>query len=433
MHQTSDPLMPLWLQTAAPLALPEAGPRLEELGACDCVVIGAGVTGLSTALHLAEGGARVVLLEREAPGLGSTGRANGQIIAGLQRTPEAIIKAHGAELGERIVDFSGRAPDLVFELIDRHQIDCGAERSGWIQATRSEHQMPDLHVLGASWMARGAPVRLLDRTEIARLLGTDAYAGGWLDARNGMLQPLAYARGLAGAALRAGVDLHCGVSVSKLERVAERWQVRTDRGVLSARTVVVATNAFTGELDGMATALLGRSFLTAYSVQLASEPLTAAQLATVLPQRHSCGDTEHLRLRYFRLDPDNRFIIGGPGWLRPPKSRMAMSFRILAASARRMFPQLADTRFEYRWHARDSVTADLLPHLYEPAPGIFSALGYNGRGLAIGTALGSVLSRRVLGADPASLPFPITNATRAPLNLPASARSWFGSLYSPHR
>ncbi|HET6602895.1 MAG TPA: FAD-binding oxidoreductase [Xanthomonadaceae bacterium] len=386
------------------------------------IVIGAGVTGLSAALHLAERGASVMVLEREGPGLGTSGRANGQIIAGLQQSPDAIVATYGADPGERIVEFSGKAPDLVFDLIARHGIACNAERSGWVQATRWTRGLKALEKLAGSWEQRGAPARMLDRQEIGEVLGTRVYAGGWLDQRNGMIQPLAYARGLADAAARAGAAICCGVDVTDLTRRDQQWILSTNRGELRAETVVLATNVYTSQLQGIAKALLGRTYLSAYSVQLASEPLSESQRKTLLPQRHSCGDTGHLRLRYFRLDGEGRLVIGGPGWITPPRSASAISFCVLEHSARRMFPQLEGTRFQYRWAARDTLTPDLLPHLYEPAPGMFSALGYNGRGLAIGTALGSVLARRVLGEAANALPYPTTDASSVPLNLPAAAR-----------
>ena len=420
-----DPLLPLWQATAKPLAK-HAKLRVQSRGGwpdkpVDTIVIGAGVTGLSTALHLAEQGAKVTLLERDTPGGGSTGRANGQVIAGLQKTPDEIIAAYGAGRGERMVEFSGKAPDMVFALIKKYGIKCDAERSGWIQATRSAREMKKLEKLAASWESRGAPVQLLSKSETARLLGTDTYAGGWLDKRNGTIQPLAYARGLAIAAAKAGVDIHCGIDVAKITRRGKVWSIKTNRGVARAHTVVLATNVYTDELEGIVKTLIGRTYLSAYSVQLASQPLTKAQLKSLLPRRHSCGDTEHLRLRYFRLDHQNRFIIGGPGWLTPPESRTATSFKVLEKSARSMFPQLGDTTFDYHWAARDTITPELLPHLYEPCPGLFSAIGYNGRGLAIGTALGSVLARRVLGEAATSLPYPTTQASAVPLNLPAAA------------
>lgn len=426
MQDTIDPLLPLWNRTAPPLVehavIRAERDALLNSSLVDTIVIGAGVTGLSTALHLANSGAQVMVLERDEPGAGTSGRPNGQVIAGLHESPDALIAAYGAEHGERLVEFTGKAPDLVFELIARHGIACDPERSGWVQATRSARQMKSLEKLAGSWATRGAPVRMLDRREIAGLLGTDAYAGGWLDQRNGTIQPLAYTRGLAAAAARAGARIHCGIDVSCVERCDRQWRVATNHGEVRATTLVLATNVFTSELRGVAKHLLGRSYLPAYSVQVASEPLDESQLKTILPGRLSCSDTGHLRLRYFRLDRDNRFVIGGPGWLTPPRSPSALSFRLLEASTRRMFPQLRHIRFEYQWAARDGVTADLVPHLYEPCPGLFSALGYNGRGLAIGTALGGELARRVLGEPAASLSYPKTKPSASPLNLVAAAK-----------
>jgi glycine/D-amino acid oxidase-like deaminating enzyme len=420
----ADPLQPLWFATAVEAPDYRAAPVADDY---DAIVVGAGVTGLSTALHLAERGTRVLVLERDGPGLGSTGRANGQVIAGLQQPPPKLLKAYGDARGERLVEFSGAAPGLVFGLIRRHGIECEAERSGWIQATRWSRGLRPLEALMREWQRRGAPVRMLDRADIAQRLGTQAYAGGWLDQRNGTIQPLAYARGLAAAAVRAGATLQCGVALQGLVREAGRWRLQTTHGERRAACVVLATNVFTRELAGVARTCLGRTYLSAYSVQLATAPLDAAQLREILPQRHSCGDTEHLRLRYFRLDAGGRFVIGGPGWLRPPRSPDAVSFRILERSARRMFPALAGVPFEFHWAARDSLTPDLVPHLYEPSPGLFSALGYNGRGLAIGTALGTVLARRVLGEAAEALPFPTTASSKVPFNLPAAIRFWLGS------
>jgi glycine/D-amino acid oxidase-like deaminating enzyme len=420
---SSKPLHPLWFDTAAPLPAHVASDEAPDPDTLhDTIVIGAGVTGLSTALHLAERGARVVVLERDGPGLGSTGRSNGQVIAGLQKGPESLLAAYGNERGERLVEFSGNAPQVLFDVVARHGIACDAERHGWIQAARSTRGAKALERIATSWARRGAPVRVLDRGEIASLLGTHVYAGGWEDRRNGTIQPLAYARGLAAAAVHAGAHLHCSVEVEDVVRDGDAWRLVTPRGTLRAATVVLATNVFTAQLHGIAHHLVGHSYLGAYSVELASAPLDATQLGEILPQRHACGDTSHLRLRYFRLDRDNRFVIGGPGWVRAPRSGDALSLRILESSARRMFPALGATPFTHRWAARDTLTPDLLPHLYEPSPGLFAALGFNGRGLAIGTALGDVLARRVLGEAAEAMPFPTTTASSAPLNLPAAVR-----------
>jgi glycine/D-amino acid oxidase-like deaminating enzyme len=403
---TSRALEPLWHRTAHALKGHAASNDDAEqdfgAGIVDAVVVGAGVTGLSTALHLAERGARVVVLERDAPGMGSTGRSNGQVIAGLQQPPQALVDAFGDEAGERLVAFAGAAPDLLFGLIER----CGLDA---------------LEKIERSWADRGAHVRMLDRGEVARYFGTRVYAGGWLDERCGTIQPYAYALGLAAAAARAGARIVRGVEVRAVRRHGE-WHVATNRGVVRASAVVLATNVATTELEGAAKQCLGRTYLSAYSVQLATEPLDRVARAEVLPRGHAGADTSHLRLRYFRLDADGRFVIGGPGWLTPPRSARATSFRVLERAMRRMFPALRDVRVESRWFARDTLTPDLLPHLYEPCPGLHAALGFNGRGLAIGTALGSVLARRVLGEPAESLPFPTTSASNVPFALPAAVK-----------
>lgn len=433
---TSRALQPLWHRTAptlkgAPASNDDVGQALGD-GVVDVVVVGAGVTGLSTALHLAERGARVVLLERDTPGMGSTGRSNGQVIAGLQQPPRALLDAYGDAVGERLVAFAGAAPDLLFDLVHRCGIACDARRDGWIQATRHARELDALERVARAWADRGAPVRMLDRAETARLLGTRAYAGGWLDARGGTIQPYAYALGLAAAAARAGARIVRGVEVGAIERHGD-WHVATDRGTVRASAVVLATNAETTAIEGAAKQCLGRTFLSAYSVQLATEPLDRAARAEVLPRGHAAADTSHLRLRYFRLDADGRFVIGGPGWLTPPRGERATSFRVLERAMRRMFPALRALRVESRWAARDTLTPDLLPHLYEPCPGLHAALGFNGRGLAIATALGSVLARRVLGEPAESLPFPTTPATATPLGLPAAAKFYWAKALARFR
>lgn len=421
--ESKDALEPLWFRTAPNVFAAIANPIAREV---DVLVVGAGVTGLSTALHLADGNLRVAVIDRGDVGRGTTGRSNGQVIAGLQQSPEMLLKAYGADVGERLIEFAGGAPERLFALVARHGIACEAERNGWIQATRPARSMKHLEELARAWERRGVATQVLDRERTASLTGTRTYAGSWMDPRNGTIQPFAYARGLAAACAKRGINIHCGVELTSLERRGKRWLATTSKGEISAETVVLATNVLTSKLKGIAGATAGRSFLSAYSVQIATDPLPASVRAEVLPQRHACSDTSHLRLRYSRWDAAGRFVMGGPGFLTAPTSPHAMSFRILERAARRMFPALADARFVHHWAARDTVTLDIIPHLYEPQPGLFSAVGFNGRGLAIGTALGSVLARRILGEAPESLPFPTTPTSRSPLNLPASLRFYLG-------
>lgn len=419
MNNTPRRLESLWSATAP------AGPPLQPFddSATDVVVVGAGLTGLSAALHLAEHGARVTVLDAEAPGWGTSGQSGGQVIAGLHAAPDDLVVTWGPDIGEPALAFLGAAPDLVFGLIERHGIACNAARKGWIQPNRSVRAVRELQRQAKMWIRRGAPVELLDRVQTERLTGTRVYAGGWLDRRNGTIQPLAYTRGLADAALRHGAKIHAGIRVLGLRRDAGLWRVETAAGEIACAQVLVCTNAFTDALVPR----LQRSILAVHGVQVATAPLSQDIARTILPDGHSCADTHKLRVRYFRMEPDRRLVIGGPGWLTPPGDGNALSFKLLERSARDMFPQIGDVAFEYRWYGRGAMTSDLLPHLHEAASGVTAALGYNGRGIAAGTALGTVLARRALGEQAATLPFPVTALSALPLNV-AAAMPYYASV-----
>ncbi len=397
----------LWDATAIPQV---PGVPLAGSVRADVVVIGAGFTGLSAALHLAERGTSVRVLDAGDAGSGTSGRAGGQVIAGYHRDPDVLRAVHGDDIGERMTRFGGGAPDLVFALIKRHSIDCRPLRAGWIQAAFGESELPTLHRRAEMWARLGAPVECLDRAAIAALLGTGEYAGGWLDKRGGTVQPLSYARGLAHAAAAAGAALHYRTKALRLRRKRRQWKVETAGAAVVADAVLICTNAHTG---GLWPRLRG-TIMPAHSVQIATAPLSAAARRTVLPGGHCCADTRVL-LRYFRLDEAGRLVIGGPGPLWRPRGIRAWSFSALARSIRRLFPQIESPRFEFHWYGRGALTWDMPPHLYEPAPGLLAALGYNGRGIAMGTALGALLARRLHGEPPASLPFPVSRLSALPL------------------
>lgn len=402
-----EPLPPsLWAATAAP---PCDTHRLAGETRADVAVVGGGYTGLSAALHLAEEGAKVALVEAHEVGWGASGRNGGQVIPGLKYDPDELITRLGPEQGERLATAAGAVADLVFDLVRRHGIDCEAERSGWIHACHSTAALRRAESRASQWQRRGVALRAVDRNEVAGLLGTTEYVGGVLDPRGGKLQPLSFARGLARAAIGLGARIHANSPARTLTRVGRDWRLATDAGALIAPGLILATNAHTGDLwPG-----LRRSVVALQSLQVATTPLPESVRRTILPQGHVVSDTRRLLL-YFRLDSMGRLIFGGRGTVgeRIIPSHVAHVERAM----RRLFPQVGEPRREFVWAGHVAVTLDQLPHLHELAPGLVAALGYNGRGVAMATYLGKLAAERVLKGSAADTPFPLTPLRQVPLH-----------------
>ena len=338
------PAMPdsLWAATASPG--PEC-PPLEANDAADVVVVGAGYTGLSTALHLARGGRRVVVLDAGEAGWGCSGRNGGQVNpGGAKMLPEDILANLGPERGERFLEFGDRSCDLVFEIIERYGIECEAIRPGYVQGGFGAKGRRFNREWARQWSERGREVRYLERDEIAQLLGTRRYGSGMHDARGGSVQPLAFARGLARAAIEEGAVVHGASAAAAVVRDGTGWSVRTERASVGCEIVVLATNGYTGDLwPG-----LRRSVVPVASFVTATAPLGHNVLPAVLPGRHAVSETARV-IVYYRLDRQGRFVIGGRGrWFDVNDSGDAPHVR---DAALRLFPQLEGVEWEYHWRA----------------------------------------------------------------------------------
>ena len=396
----------LWSATANPHP---ACPPLTGATRAEVAIVGGGFTGLSCALHLAEAGLKPVLLESQTPGWGASGRNGGQVIPGLKEDPDAIEKRFGPELGGRMVALAGGAPDLVFDLIERHGIACDAVREGWIQPAHSDAALRLTERRVEQWGRRGAPTELLDRARTAELLGCEGYHGGLLDRRGGGLHPLNYALGLAKAARDQGTVLHGSSPAISLERQQSGYLLRTPAGELHAERVALCTNGYT-------TALLPelqRSVLPLRSLQVATAPLRETVLRSILPQGQVASDTRPL-LSYFRLDGEGRFLIGGRGAER--SAAIQERFRSLRATGVKLFPQIQASDWHYHWGGLVALTPDHYPHLHEPAPGLIACLGYNGRGVAMATAMGKTMAEKLRGLPDRDLGFPVTEVQPIPLH-----------------
>jgi glycine/D-amino acid oxidase-like deaminating enzyme len=396
----------LWDATSTPaFSLPELiGPVRAQV-----VIVGGGYTGLSAALHLCESGVDVVVVDAAELGEGASGRNGGQVIPGVKHDPDALEQMFGAQRGGQLVETVASGPDLVFGLISKYQIDCDANRGGWIQAATSASALAAMHGRVEQWRRRGAPVQLLDRQQVSRLIGSERYCGGWLDARGGTVQPRSYQSGLAQVVRRLGGRIYTRSAAVKLERSGGQWHVHTPRGQVSAASAVLATNAYSGELVDA----LRRSVVAVPSLQVATEPLPQALRQTIMPQGQAVSDTWHL-LRYFRLSADGRLVMGSRGSF--SSTTLASAARHHYRAVQEIFPQLRDVRYEYHWGGLVAMTRDHLPHLHELAPGLLAGLGYNGRGVAMATVMGRLLARRIQGVPIGELGFPTTPVRAIPLH-----------------
>jgi glycine/D-amino acid oxidase-like deaminating enzyme len=399
-------LQSLWSVTAPP------GPECESLRApvkAQVAIIGAGYTGLAAALHLAEAGTDVVLLESRDVGECASGLNGGQVIPGVKHDPDTLETLFGVKAGTRLIETVAAGPEVVFALIERLKIACDATRSGWIQAATSEAALLQQGRRVEQWRRRGAPVEMLSRAQVAQLTGSARYVGGLLDRRGGTVQPLSYVRGLARAALDAGVRLFTRSAALKLTCASGGYRIETAAGSVSAAQVIVATNAYTGALNGA----LRRSLVRVPSFQVATASIPEELRARILPDGQSASDTCRL-LRYFRLDASGRLVMGTRGTF--AKSPTTHTVRHHYRAVAEIYPQLAALRFEYHWGGFVAMTPDHLPHLHEPSPGLTAGLGYNGRGVAMATVMGGLLARRALGEPAAELGFPVTPIRRVPLH-----------------
>lgn len=386
----------------------------------DVVVIGAGYLGLAAALQLAEQGTNVIVLDAQGPGYGASGRNGGQLIPGLKHDPDDLATLYGAALAERLVEFAGAAPDRVFGLIDRYRIDCDPVRKGWIQGAHNATALAAVQSRARQWIDRGASAELLDARAVTHAVGCapGVYQGGWIDRRAGSLHPLNYALGLASAAMSCGVRIFGRTTASRIDRVNNHWVVSTAQGAsVTASQVVIATNAYTDDLWPK----LRTSIIPAQSFQIATDPLPPSLRASMLRDRPVVSDARRL-LHYYRFDAEGRFVMGGRGTLSAPRG--FDDFRHILRAVAKTFPQLSDVPARFAWAGRLAMTRDGMPHVHQPVPGITIALGCNGRGIALTTAMGQEIAQNLLtGAA-----LPLTGSAVRPIPLHGMHRLYVSLL-----
>ncbi|MDZ4395407.1 FAD-dependent oxidoreductase [Cypionkella sp.] len=397
----------LWHATATPTAL---RPTAQGEITTDLLIIGGGFAGLSTALHAAEAGLKVVLLEANQIASGATGRNAGFVVPNFAKVdPDGVRAALGDAKGNQLVQMAATSADLVFDLIQRHDIACDAHRSGWIQPSHSETALARAKDRVRQWSAEGRPVEYLTAAAVQNLTDAQGWLGGWIDHSGGVLNPVAYARGLARAAETAGAQLFESSRVTALTATPNGWQARTATATIEARRVVNVTNAYADNLiPGLA-----QSFFPLKVFQISTEPLPQSLRERLLPGGQCVSDSRR-NLFTFRFDAANRLITGGMHILgigadtRVPKTihrRMAQMLNL---------PELPP--LQYAWSGIAAVMPSFLPRLISPAPNLIAGIACNGRGIAMTTAMGRELAQWATGTPPEALAIPASPPAPIPLH-----------------
>jgi glycine/D-amino acid oxidase-like deaminating enzyme len=385
------------------------------------VVIGAGFTGLSAALHLGEMGVDVAVLEAEEIGFGGSGRNVGLVNAGLWLRPAEVIQCLGPHFGARLIGQLGEAPGLVFELIARYGIECDAVRQGTLHCAVGGGGYREIAERARQWRALGAPVELLDASTTAEKVGSRAYRGSLLDRRAGTIQPLAYARGLASAALRAGARIFTGSPVEGVSDEHGQWRVAAGRGSVRAERVIVATNAYSSTVWSV----LREELVTLPYFNVATRRLSVRERSAILPEGQGVWDTRRI-LSSLRLDPAGRLIFGSVGALRGTGTQVHRDWGRRALAT--LFPALTNVEFEHEWYGRIGMTVDAIPRFHQLARNTVSISGYNGRGIAPGTSFGRDLALLAIGKIvPADLPLPVAVPHQVPLRAARESFYEYGS------
>lgn len=368
-------------------------PRLEGMIKADVCVIGAGFTGLSTAIELAERGYKVVVIESKRVGWGASGRNGGQLIGGFSGADE-IVKRLGPDVADMVWDMRWAGNDIVRQRIEKYKINCDF-KAGHLEVASKPRHIAALEARLAAHERRNFShkYRMVTRDEIRHVLGTDAYIGGLINMGSGHLHPLNLCLGEARAAENMGVMIF--EHTPALDIIpGEKAKVIVKSGVVEADFVVLAGNAY-HRLSPQLPRLNGILFPVG-SFMLATEPLSEELAGQINPLDLAVCDQNFL-VDYFRLSADRRLLFGGRcnfgvKQLQPQRIRTVLGPRML-----KIYPQLADVRIDFEWGGNIGVTLNKVPQLGRLAPNVFYAQGYSGHGVNFSHLAGNIMADAVAG------------------------------------
>jgi glycine/D-amino acid oxidase-like deaminating enzyme len=386
-------------------------PELMGSEKADVVVIGGGFTGLSTALHLREAGVDVAVVEAMEPGWGASGRNNGQVIPTLSRPdPEDIIAKHHAA-GERFAGLLRDSASTLFDTVAKYRIEAEQEQTGWVQPVHSPGRIKIAERRVRQWSKFGAPVELLSREQARDMLGSDAWYGGFWNRTGGHINPLALARELARAVVDQGGRIYARSPVENFERQNNRWVVKTAGGEISGRALVVATNAYSGEIVKSLVPEIATEVMPILSWQMATQPLSDNVRKSIIPGRQAMSDT-HGELYFARYDARNRLVTGGA--VIGPGDKAARLKARVTERLQRLWPQIGDVSFDHVWNGYVGMTTDFLPRFHKLGPDAYGWTGCNGRAVALTIGIGAELAKAVRGVPLSELALPFSEPQPIP-------------------
>lgn len=396
----------LWFATAVPA--PDTQP-LEGRVDADVCVVGAGYTGLTTALELARKGVKVVLVEAQEAGFGGSGRNAGHCTPTFSYySLPSLRKMLGEPWAERLIHRQTRANDRVKQMIEQYAIDCEWVQNGYVMGALRPGAMATLETKSKAYADAGACCRVIDRAEVERLTGSPRFYGGWYHEEGGHVNPLSYARGLARAVMSEGGTVYTASPVTEVRPEGSRWAVVTPKGEVLADKVIFATGAYT--VGGWKK--LDRSFKIMKVFLAATQPLDPKTRAKVLPHNTTMHDGRG-DIYVYKYNREGRIVASmfpmGQRGVDLDYTRQVMTDRL-----KFLHPQIEEPiRWEYFWTGELDMQVRTIPRLYDLAPGVVACTGLSGRGVPTGSMLGGILSEWALGVPDKDLSLKLEPLHRA--------------------
>ena len=400
-------------------------PPLQGNETCDVCVVGAGFSGLSTALHLAESGLKVIVVEAVSVGFGASGRNGGQVINGYSRDFDTIYQRYGTDITNHLMQMNYEGGDIIRGWIDKYKIECDY-RNGSFFAAFSKKQMRDLEKRKEDWEKASASftptLRMYDQKDMPQVVDTKLYLGGLLDRRGGQLHPLNLLLGEAAAFESLGGKIFENSPVVAIDE-GDVPSVKTEQGTVEAKIVVVCGNAYLGNLLPELTGHI----MSVSSQVITTEVLGEEMVKKMMPADYCIEDSNFI-MDYYRRTADHRLLFGG-GVIYSGATPKGIAKR-LRPHMTKIFPALKDKKIQFAWSGNFALTLARMPHIGRLSDTVYFIQGDSGHGVTTCHLLGKLISEAINGqisryevfSTMRTFPFPGGKRFRVPLTM-------LGALY----